>query len=434
MARFNVFHVLFLIFISVLLLASCGKPPLGYGVLLWSPDEETLPTGTIMSLLGQSRLKNLYTSAPEGTKDYRQIDTWRIRQFETLKEAREYLEEYNQYRESYAQVQPWGGNNLPLALRSGDTTSFPIVYRLGNGQILKIIERVRPDSIAGYDNYWYKVLTNDGTTGYSFGLRLKLFEYGDEAALAKEENPLLTQFFNTVYRPSYYLSMLNTGNIELTRFRTEYGLFPDRETNTILMVLEDKTINFSFSEIRELTNKRFRFVGANLEVAFIGSNTLNVTYLDDTQQRLIKFELIETPIEEIISQEQDRRVSLYSSITDRGTILESANYGQIALLENQAITWEGYELLVPNTIPQGSGNSGQILFDLFLPQSLAANYDGAFTLSLGNSKIPFLFRFMEESVSGIQIIPLDDFLIDESVIQGLPINPFIIFFEFVGSL
>jgi hypothetical protein len=79
-------------------------------------------------------------------------------------------------------------------------------------------------------------------------------------------------------------------------------------------------------------------------------------------------------------QETARRAGLFEVLYSRGPSYTSHNYGTLTFEENGRFTWTGYNILVPQVIPAPALESGVVDMRLFLANSLADRYNGAFTL------------------------------------------------------
>jgi hypothetical protein len=76
---------------------------------------------------------------------------------------------------------------------------------------------------------------------------------------------------------------------------------------------------------------------------------------------------------------------LYNVIYNQGPVFTSNNYGTLNFRENKTFSWKGFDLLVPQFIPETTGGDGTISMDLFLDTSLEDRYNGAFTMHFGKN-------------------------------------------------
>lgn len=88
--------------LALMLLVSCGQKFIGYGVLLWSPNEELIPTGATLPVVSESKINNTYTVKKNETKELTEIPKWRIDFFETREEADKRVETVKRYKTIFA--------------------------------------------------------------------------------------------------------------------------------------------------------------------------------------------------------------------------------------------------------------------------------------------------------------------------------------------
>jgi hypothetical protein len=85
-------------------------------------------------------------------------------------------------------------------------------------------------------------------------------------------------------------------------------------------------------------------------------------------------------VDDLVVQETARRQGLFEVLYSRGPSYTSHNYGTLSFEENGRFTWTGYNILVPQVIPAPALEGGVVDMRLFLANSLADRYNGAFTL------------------------------------------------------
>ena len=112
----------------------------------------------------------------------------------------------------------------------------------------------------------------------------------------------------------------------------------------------------------------------------------------------------------------------------RGTGLVSTAYGTVRISERGAVTWTGFERLVPGVLPSTFNGSGQFEFSIYLDDSLRGRYDGAVRLVAANSTTDFLYSFTDD---GVRFVYVPARLVDQQTVTEEPVSPVVIFFRFL---
>jgi hypothetical protein len=422
------FITLACIVVTVLLVFACGGRPQGHGVLLWSPQEDLVETGSMVPVYEESTINNTYTIGIPDSKERMEIDAWRLRYFRKKREASEYASTYQKYKNQIAIVAKDG-----LPIRKEPSSDSPRVYKLREKQKIKILDRQESlSNEGGIEDYWYRVLTGDGAQGFCFGYSLRITRIGADETVLQEEPELdatAKQVLSTVWRPEYYKGMINDGRIDLSRFTAYYGLFPDLEEKTIELVNEEHSLEFDYSEIVEIDSNRLLFEDTSLRIRIINRSKIEVEYETGQESYSEVFVTLDKDVREVIEEERVRRENLYSILTEGGQTLSSSAYGSIELNKDKTFSWYRYQTLVPDIIPPEAETRGKISFNLFLSEELQKKYEGAVSFSFDGTpkdhSIAFLFT--QES-GGIRFVyvPKDD--IEDGVIKKENPFPIVIFF------
>lgn len=419
-----------LAFLSALIgivLVSCGPRPLGYGVVLWAPDETFVSNGQAVAISQESNLRDTYTLVPEDGGREMEIAKWRVRFFRRRGEAEEFAAEYAPYAEVLASSQI---NGLPVRPQPSNRVEW--IYRLAEGQRVKVIDRQdEPTDLGGLQGYWYKVLTNDGFEGYVFDAQLDVFRRGEEPAPTEEEaDPTLQRFLATTWRPEYFQEMVENNTVDLSRFRPEYGLFPNPEEQTVSVVLPKTTASFEYTGILKVASNRYVFQGTTLQLTVRRENLVSVQYSYNGAEQSRVFTIFEQDIQEIIDGELERRASLYEQFLD-AEVLESGAYGTIRFEPQRRFQWTGFSRLVPVAIPRTAGEQGTVEFSRFLADRFRGQYDGVISFQFAGTPqetlTHFLFSFRAE---GVQFVYAPESTIEDRVVLEQSLSPLIMFFSF----
>lgn len=423
----NIIKILLFVLTTTLLVSSCTSRPIKYGVVLWSTEEDRLPTGSVVPIFQESAINSTFTIGIPNENTMADISQWRIQSFRNKREAADAAKTYGPLRKILAIVEVDG-----LPVRSEATSSSTRVYKLKKGETIKILEKATEPSVEGpFTDFWYKVLTKNGTSGYCFGHSLILSENGKPVHIEEKPSPdsQIRTLLRSVWRPEYYRHMIENETIDLEKFRTGYGMFADLDENTVTITTEEHTVTYRFTDIQEIGNNRYLFQGTPLKMDLITASRMEIEYQVENESFAELFVTIDKDASEYIYQERLRRKELYALLTEKGEILRSTAYGTIQLKKNQTFHWENFQKLVPQIIPAGVTNEGDVEFRLFLPESLKTKYDGAVSFDFdgtGNTVyVNFLFKRENNGVKFVYV-PKED--IEKNVIMKENPFPIIIFF------
>ena len=371
--------------VLALLLAACGPTPLGHGVVLWS-DGGPLPAGAVILVLEESTIENRYLVRPGAAERGAEpvpLARWRVRVFPEPEQAAAFAARYAPFAASYGYA---ARNGLPV--RGAASATADIVYKLRAGEVAKVLQRsAQPEQVGVYENYWYEVLAADGTAGYTFGEFLPVFESrGDpqaEAARLQAEDATLEHLLATVWRPDEFRAMVVTGRYDLSRFRAEYGLFPDPAGQVLRLVTAAGTREFAYESIERVGDGRYVLLLEDtvnrLRLTLQSATRLAVTYADGARTVTRIFAALRSDVTELIAAERERRDQRYAKLLARGAVWRSTGYGTIELDAERGYRWRGFQALVPGLVPAGLPGSGRIDFRYAPGEELAGRYDAVIT-------------------------------------------------------
>ena len=426
---------------------SCGDRPIGYGVLLWPEDPEYLEAGSILTLMSESNITDSYwakyrptqDSAVAGTADSSndssamledEFSRFRVRKLETHEAAVEFAQRFSEFAGTYARSQR---DALPIR-RLMDRHSDRI-YRLREGEKLKVIDR-SPEQTdeAGLVDYWYRVIAEDGTTGWTFGYYLTVFEVGEEPSeQGLHEGELFSNFLMQTWRPRYFADMLRTRRFDLERFHPAYGLFPQPESRSLRIVSPRGTTELSYSGLQPISATTYIDQSTGLELEFENEDSLTLRYEENGSRVSSRFVVIEADIREQIANEQTRRLELYDELYQRARSgMKSLAYGDIDLQRDRSFFWRGNNRLRPDIIPNTAGNTGRISLGRYLHPSLRSQFDGALAFDFNgiDTDVSFLYRV---TAAGLQLTHVPESQLDGVTVNAVPELPLVIFFAFGDS-
>jgi hypothetical protein len=353
--------------------------------------------------------------------------------------ARERAEDFSQYALSYAEILQDG-----LPIREEPDNGSRRVYRLKMGQIVKVLSHAEGNpaiSTTGdpLPGAWYRVLTEDGSTGYCFSYRLRFFEHaggvlalGPEAEAEDQEDPDLDRVLSVVWSPEFYGTMISSRRIDTEELSKHWRFSPGQDTGLARIFIPTMDRTFSYTRIRATGNRAWRFEGAPLQMSLRSDTTLLVQYSDEGGAlRSILFVALATDVDDIIVQETERRNALLRAIHDQGPAFTSTNYGTLSFSPDGAFSWAGYNLLIPQVIPPRVMGNGTIDMRLFVSPALTSPYVGAFSLNFNGVGGPgFTADFMytiDDQGFRIEYVPPEN--LDGVTVTRRAASPTVIYFH-----
>ncbi|WP_041611266.1 SH3 domain-containing protein [Treponema primitia] len=412
----------FLCILLGVLLSSCSRL-LGWGVLLWSTEDPPIPSGTVLPVYIRSNIDHVWVvGIPEayritkGTNKF-EIPVWQLELAGGKKAAEKRAAEFAEYARLYAETAQDG-----LPIRDDPDNSARRVYRLRMGEIIKVLARVEGNpaiSTTGdpLPGDWYRVLTEDGSTGYCFSYRLKLFEHTGgalrvvpAAAVEDMEDPDLDMVLSNTWYPDWYGAMVSSRRVDLEDLQMHWRFLPNPDTGVAQIYLPNMDLSFSYTGIERTRNRAWRFEGAPLQMNLQSDTVLTVQYTENGGAlKALVFVTLPMDLGDLIAQETERRETLLENLYALGPVFQSTNYGTLSFLRNGAFTWTGNNILIPQVIPASALGSGTVNMGLFLDTELEERYTGAFTLhfdgiSSSGIRINFMYSSDEQGLR-IEYVP-----------------------------
>ena len=429
------------VFSALLNFTSCTRQ-LGYGILLWSADDPSIPSGTVLPVFIRSNIDQVWVAGipeeyrVESSLDKFEIPLPKLELAGNRKEALRRAEEFAPYALSYAETLQDG-----LPIRENPDNGARRVYRLKIGEIIKILEPVGGVDAVGttgdpLPGEWYKVLTENGTVGFCFSYRLRVFEHtgGSLAAVFFDDGPVedpeLEMIFSRAWPSDVYSGMVNARRLNLEELRQNWHFDPGQDTGIARLRTKEVERNFSYTSIRSTGRRSWRFEGTTLQMELRADNILAVQYIENGGIfRTFLFSSLPTSIGDLIIQESARRDQLYNVIFRQGPVFSSYNYGTISFASNGTFTWTGNDLLMPQVIPAAASGSGTVEMRLFLAPSMSS-YTGAFSfrfngISGAASMVNFLYT---TEAQGFRLEYVPDTSLDGNMVMRRATSPLVLYF------
>lgn len=404
----------------------CGGGPEGYGVVLLSPNNQSIKTGALIAVEESSSLQETYTVSPLEEEGSIQIDQWRVEFFEDREEALSFAKRYEDYITIYAENMRDG-----LAVREKPSVSSERLYRMKKGLEIKILERVNGEVTVGSNtDYWFHILTKDGVSGYTFGHYLNI--YDSEAEQEEVEGPDLSRIkevLSRTYRPVEFEEMQDKGHINLEKFSERYGFLPDPEEKRFTVRTFDYTHSFDYEEIEKIDEGSYVLAAADtdIELKIEDDDKISLSYRKDDRNYSPEFFLIED-LDTIREEERERRESLLEEIVESGPSYHSSAYGTLYFEEDGSFRWKGFERLVPRILPSAENTEGRLKFDRFIESDVGGSYKGACSFLFDNSQgdPPVFLYNLEEGKLTLEYVSSDN--LEDKVVQRRNASPIIMVF------
>jgi len=403
-------------------LASCSSK-LGWGVVLWTSEDQRLLAGDVVPVYIKSNIQSLYVVGVPGDKEKAELPLWQVEIFRTKKAAEARVAALGEYKSVYMAATLDG---IPVRDKPSNAHGTQ-VYRLRGGQSVKVLEKVEGEEVATggqrLPGDWFRVLAEDGTLGYAYSYAFKTYDATKEgppviAAAKKALTGRVDLVFTQSWRPEYFQEMLDRGRIDLDLFSLRYGLFVDAIHKQLRLELPGASKLFTYSSISE-SDGVYSFGGTPLRAKIESERKLLLSWVDeapgepavaaaqaaepdtaaesdtaaeasvldearryrsagsDGRATLIS---LDSDLREAIRLEELRRQKLLEDFADKGASWSSADAGVLALSKNRRFSWTGRRDLPDGFLPEGMGDYGDAAFRLELGASLSLEWDGAFSL------------------------------------------------------
>jgi len=415
------------LFIISIFFLSCSPKTIGYGTIIWSPDETQFQTGQNVTIISESELADVYLISDGSDNDPFQIDRWRIIFFEELTQAEKFSKSVSEYTNIYARNLKDG-----LLIREEPDINSQRAYKMRKDQILKVFGRTEEiANIGQYEGYWYHVITEEGVSGYCFDHYLDIYD----SSISPEEkiNPaihLLETAFTKIYHPSNFIDMISSSAINLKEFTPKVGLFPDMENKILKITTSSYTLNIPWDNPVLVDKRSFSIGEDDYIIHVLSDRKLQINYYYEDQQVITNYFVIEN-IEDILLSEIERRETLYNQLLEAGTNFSSNAYGNISMGIDGSFKWSNYDRLVPQIIPAGSEGTGKIRFNKFITDQLKEEYTGiiSFNFKYGDRIIVINFLYtLENKKLKLTYVPEND--IDKlSIVHKKSISPVVLAFS-----
>ena len=390
----------FLVLFS-LILTSCSDKIIGYSVVLWNIPEHKLQAGNVLPVYIKSNISHVYIVGLENGEKL-EIPLWQMTEPVKKNKINNVAKKYQEYSHTYASVKTDG---LPCRAEAVNTSKQ--VYRLRKGEIIKILYQGNGQApMTGgkpLEGNWYKILTEDGTQGWCFSYNLKLYEVDDAGkplggqtiVVEEEKDAHWDQVLANVWYPEEFKSLIESGNIDLSKLHPSYRFKIDQESKKVSLNTTAIHETWDFTGYTKTDDREYTLKGIPMKIIYRNAAYIVLRYTDSSgKPQDLNFVTLSENLTDIVNAEKERRTQAYMQIWSHGPIYSSSSYGKIEFNEDGSFRWTGYKLLVPSIIDAGTKNTGSASVKYSLDKSLKSSYDGLLTMKFDgmNREVNFLYK------------------------------------------
>lgn len=429
----------FLIILSSFFLISCKDKVIGYSVVLWNIPEQNIKSGDVLPVYIKSNISHVYIAGKnlDLKQDEQKIEIplWQLTEPVKKSKLSSIVNKYQENARTYASVKTDG-----LPCRAEPVNTAKQVYRLRKGEIIKILYKGNGQSpMTGgkpLPGDWYKILTDNGTTGWCFSYNLDLFETDDEGNRIGgndfvdevEDDEIYRLIVSNVWYPDEFRSLIDSGDIDLSKIHPSYKFTIDEENKKVTLNTQKIHESWVFEGYSKIDDREYQLKNISIKIIYRKADYIVVRYTDETgKPQDLNFVTIKEDLNEIISNEKQRRSEELMNLWYKGPY-SSQSYGKLSFTEDNLFKWTGFKLLVPSVIPAATKNTGVAQIKYSLSKSLKKDYDGIVTFVFDGSsqEINFLYKMDD---GGLKLEDTIGASFKGNQITSRGVSPVIIFFK-----
>ena len=433
-------RILFFLFIlSSFFLISCKDKVIGYSVVLWNNPEQEIKSGDVLPVYIKSNISHVYIAGKNlNLKENEQkieIPLWQLTEPVKKSKLSAIKEKYQENARTYANVKTDG-----LPCRAEPVNTAKQVYRLRKGEIIKILYKGNGQSpMTGgkpLPGEWYKILTDNGTTGWCFSYNLDLFETddngnrigGNDFVDEVQEDEIYKLIVSNVWYPEEFRSLIDLEDIDLSKIHPSYRFTIDEENKKVSLNTQKIHESWIYEGYSKIDDREYELKNISIKIIYRKADYIVVRYTDETgKPQDLNFVTIKEDLNEIISKEKQRRSEELMNLWYKGPY-SSQSYGKLSFTEDNLFKWTGFKLLVPSVIPAGSKNNGSAQIKYSVSKTLKKDYDGivTFTFEGSSQEISFLYKMDD---GGLKLEDTIGASFKGNQITSRGVSPVIIFFK-----
>ncbi|HOX11932.1 MAG TPA: hypothetical protein P5117_14610 [Spirochaetia bacterium] len=384
------------------------------GTGLEAPSPERVPAGTVVPVFIKSNINHTYVVENPATRKKAEVPVWKIELFRRKREAEARAREFEPSARLYAVALRDG-----LVLRDEPRNLANQVYRMRRDQSIKLLAKTEGEEVTTggkpLPGDWYLAMGEDGTRGYVFSNQLRIYDESEgPAAGAAVSGPDpaadLDLLFSRTWRPAYFKTMIEQGRVDLERLGPQFGIFTDAVRRQIRIEYPGASRFFNYTNILPQADGSFRFEGLPLTLRFPDPESLEVTIETDYGAGTHPFAVFDQDIREIVRREELRRANALARMIAEGERFVSDEWGALTISRSGRFTWAAYDKLIPEGIPEYSGEAGAVVLGLFPGPLLAGEWDGGLSLFFDGGARPradFVYRATPGGLDLQLVRPID---------------------------
>ncbi len=375
---------------------------------------DRVAAGTVVPVLIKSNINQTFVVENPVTRKKAEVPIWKIELFRGRKDAEARAKAFEPYARLYAITLRDG-----LVLREEPRNTAVQVYRMRRDQTIKLLERTEGEVVTTGGQIlpgdWYLAMGDDGTRGYVFSNQLRIYDDSEgPAPTTAESGPdasaELDPLFTRTWRPAYFQTMVDQNRVDLELFGPQFGVFTDAVRRQIRIEYPGASRFFNYSNIAAQPDGSFRFEDLPLTIRFPDADTLEVTIEADYGAGTYTFKEFGQEIRDVIRREELRRANVLARIVANGERFVSEEWGALTLSRSGRFTWAAYDKIIPEAVPEYSGEAGAIVLGLFPGPLLEGDWDGGLSLFFdGGTKprVDFVYRSTPGGLDLQLVRPID---------------------------
>ncbi len=396
-------------------LFSCSK--IGYGLYLWDFDDQN--TGKTYKVVSESNIENSYTIILDDKKI--SIPKWKIELYKSEKEAKKAAKEYEKLNKMFGVCKK---NNHKI--RISKTPTAKIIYRLKKGEEIKIIGKDKEKSIIGSTNdYWYKVLTKNGISGYSYGHNLHIYEkgVGSSSINDADESKDLENILDKKFYPKNVFDTISEGFVNLSIINKNNYFLIDSKTKTIKLNSDDISGIYTYTKIESYGFNKYRFLETPIKITVRKKTEIVIS---NSQSKTGYGEIFYTieDYDKLVQEEKEKNSLNYANIISNGKVFKSSVYGQITFDSGKNFLWVNNGKLVPDYIPTKDYQKGIISTNIFLSETIKEKYSGAIKFKFEQGHNLYALYLLSNRTLKLTLVP--PYLVKDEKIVREPNAPIVI--------
>lgn len=413
-------------------------------------DDSGLSEGAVVQVYFRSNISQTWIVDVPGTTEKQEVSLWSLAVHKRKSQAQAYADSFGDMAGLYAVTVRDG-----LLIREKPEIQAKQIYRLRLDETIKLLRKVTGSLVETggqpLPGDWFLAMTEEGTRGYVFSNQLAIWNTFTEdrpvAALsAPVQDARMMDIFDKTWRPDYFITMQESGRVDLTRYQLRFGIFTDpanrqlrvelpwfsraytytsidrQADGSFLLVPSGARVHFSAAgdllftppdsdltaSVRRLYQASTAVAAATTDQAGNQDSTASQAAAEQNQAEKISFVFKQqtTDPRNVIAAEERRRINVLGMMVSAGEYFESLYNGILVITSTGRFTWMNYETMMPSVIPEALGDTGEISMDLFLSPELAGTWQGAFSLRFDANRrtvVSFVYRADQNSLTLVPV-------------------------------